>query len=235
MATLLLRFAGALQSWGIESKFEERRSMNFPTKSGTIGLVAAALGRARTESLADLNELKFGIRVDQEGELLRDFHTAKPEKDKGKGKEKDSYITNRYYLADAIFLVGLESDDTKFLAQIEEALKNPAFPLFLGRRSCPPTQPLVLGIRNEDLLSALQNEPWLMAPWRQKRLSFNRDYYEDKSKLRIIIDDENGDAVLRDLPLSFDRNNRSFTWRRVREVDRVNIAPTEHDPMVELG
>lgn len=230
MATLLLRFAGALQSWGIESKFNERRSMNFPTKSGTIGLVAAALGRARTESLADLNELKFGIRVDQEGELLRDFHTAKPE------KYKDSDLTNRYYLADAIFLVGLESEDAEFLAQIEEALKKPAFPLFLGRRSCPPTQPLVLGIRNEDLLSALQNEPWLMAPWRQKRLKkFNQDYYEDKSKLRIIIDDEDGEAVLRDLPLSFDRNNRSFTWRRVREVDRVNVAPTEHDPMVELG
>ncbi len=227
MATLLLRFAGALQSWGIESKFDERRSKDFPTKSGTIGLVAAALGRARTDSIADLNELKFGLRVDQEGELLRDFHTAKA--------EKDSYITNRYYLADAIFLVGLESEDTEFLAQIEEALKNPAFPLFLGRRSCPPTQPLVLGIRNCDLLSALQNEPWLMAPWRQKQLSFNKGYYEDKSKLRIIIDDENGDAILRDLPLSFDRNNRSFTWRRVREVDRVNVAPTEHDPMAELG
>lgn len=225
MATLLLRFAGALQSWGIDSKFDERRSMNFPTKSGTIGLLAAALGRARTDSVADLNELKFGIRVDQEGELLRDYHTA---------KGADSYVTNRYYLADAIFLVGLESEDIDFLIQIEGALKNPAFPLFLGRRSCPPTQPLVLGVRNGDLLSALKNEPWLVALWRQKKFSFNKEYNEDRRKLRIIIDDENGDAVLRDLPISFDRNNRAFTWRKVKEADRIYLNSTEHDPMAEL-
>lgn len=46
MGTLLLKLAGPLQAWGVESKFDERRTLNFPTKSGVIGMVAAALGRS---------------------------------------------------------------------------------------------------------------------------------------------------------------------------------------------
>ncbi|MDE6776663.1 MAG: type I-E CRISPR-associated protein Cas5/CasD, partial [Oscillospiraceae bacterium] len=82
MATLLLRLSAPLQSWGAESKFEVRRTMNFPTKSGVLGLVAAALGYSRedSDSLKKLNTLKFGIRIDHEGELLRDFHMAKTKK-----------------------------------------------------------------------------------------------------------------------------------------------------------
>lgn len=71
MGTLLLKLAGPLQAWGVESKFDERRTLNFPTKSGVIGMVAAALGRSREESVEDLSKLKFGVRVDREGELLR--------------------------------------------------------------------------------------------------------------------------------------------------------------------
>ncbi|MBR0232783.1 MAG: CRISPR-associated protein Cas5, partial [Synergistaceae bacterium] len=37
MSTLLLKLAGVLQSWGVESKFETRRTLGFPTKSGVIG------------------------------------------------------------------------------------------------------------------------------------------------------------------------------------------------------
>lgn len=75
----------------------------------------------------------MGVRVDQPGELLRDYHTAHPAKGTG-------YITNRYYLADAVFVVGLESEDTALLQKLEQALRAPAFPLFLGaapaRRRC---------------------------------------------------------------------------------------------------
>ena len=115
--------------------------------------LAAALGRRRDESLDDLAALKFGIRSDKEGELLKDFHMVLKDK-------KTSYVTTRYYLADAIFLVGLESQDENFLKMLDDALQAPVFPLFLGRRSCPPTLPLSLGIRQTDLLTALQEEPW---------------------------------------------------------------------------
>ncbi|MDE5737161.1 MAG: type I-E CRISPR-associated protein Cas5/CasD [Oscillospiraceae bacterium] len=203
MATLLLRLSAPLQSWGAESKFEVRRTMNFPTKSGVLGLVAAALGYSRedSDSLKKLNTLKFGIRIDHEGELLRDFHTVKT--------KKDAYVTKRFYLADAIFLAGLESQDVEFLNQIKNALKHPAFPLFLGRRSCPPTMPLFLGIRDTDLLASLRTEPWLLDESKQKQF---RD-----TKLRIITDSDIPTEVIRDVPVSFSKLNRRFNFRNVTE------------------
>ena len=76
MSTLLLRLAGPLQAWGYDSKFETRRTGREPTKSGVIGLIAAALGRKRGDSLDDLKCLHFGVRVDKEGELLHDYRTV---------------------------------------------------------------------------------------------------------------------------------------------------------------
>ena len=78
MATLLLRLAAPLQSWGADSKFEIRKTEREPTKSGVIGLLAAALGLRRDDAagLQPLCGLRFGVRVDREGALLEDFHTA---------------------------------------------------------------------------------------------------------------------------------------------------------------
>ena len=97
MATLLLRLAAPLQSWGSDSKFETRKTDREPTKSGVVGLLAAALGLRRddTEGLARLNGLRFAVRADQEGSLLVDFHTAK--------SRDTSYVTYRHYLQDAVF------------------------------------------------------------------------------------------------------------------------------------
>ena len=71
MSTLLLRLAAPMQAWGVDSDFETRRTLPYPTKSGVIGMLAAALGRGRQDSLEDLNQLRFGVRIDQEGELLK--------------------------------------------------------------------------------------------------------------------------------------------------------------------
>ena len=105
MSTLLLRLAAPLQSWGVASKFDTRDTAREPTKSGVIGLLAAALGRSRTENADDLKGLYFGVRIDQPGVLLRDYHTARQK------KNADSFVTTRYYLADAVFLVGLEGEE----------------------------------------------------------------------------------------------------------------------------
>ena len=160
MATLLLRLAGPLQSWGVDSKFEIRNTLDFPTKSGVIGLLAAALGYSREEPLDKLNTLNFGVRIDKAGQLLTDYHTAASRKD----KKKTSYVTTRIYLADAVFLVGLESSDIAFLEELQSALYNPAFPLYLGRRSCVPEMPLVIGIREDSLASVASVLPSLRYP-----------------------------------------------------------------------
>ena len=106
MATLLLRLAAPLQAWGADSKFETRKTGREPTKSGVIGLLAAALGlrRDEREALLRLTGLRFGVRVEREGQLLVDYHTAKTQ------DEKTSYVTYRHYLQDAVFLAGIESD-----------------------------------------------------------------------------------------------------------------------------
>ena len=128
MATLLLRLAAPLQAWGADSKFETRKTGREPTKSGVIGLLAAALGlrRDEREALLRLTGLRFGVRVEREGQLLVDYHTAKTQ------DEKTSYVTYRHYLQDAVFLAGIESEDAALLQQLQQALLHPAFPLYLA-------------------------------------------------------------------------------------------------------
>ena len=221
MATLLLRLAAPLQAWGADSKFETRKTGREPTKSGVIGLLAAALGLRRDESeqLSRLAQLQFGVRIEREGRLLVDFHMARNE-------EKDrSYVTYRHYLEDAVFLVGLESDEETLLRTLEEALTHPAFPLYLGRRACPPTLPLCLGLRQKGLLDALQEEPALCPG----------------GPTRIVIDaapQEPGAVPLRDVPLSYDPRHRQYGYRSARELvfRQTAEAPenTAHDPFCEL-
>ena len=135
MSTLLLRFAAPLQAWGTESKYDIRKTDREPSKSGIVGFLAAALGRRRDESVEDLNALRVGVRVDQEGKIIQDFHMVHKD-------EKTSYLTRRYYLSDAIFVVGVEAqdEDIDILKELEYAVKNPVYPLFLGRRSCRVVQ-----------------------------------------------------------------------------------------------
>lgn len=224
MSTLLLRLAAPLQAWGTDSKFEVRRTNREPSKSGVIGLLAAALGLRRDADLSRLSALRFGVRVDRNGEVIKDFHMAKA--------EKTSYLTYRYYLSDAIFLVGLESEDRSFLEQIERALRNPCFPLFLGRCSCPPTLPLVLGIREDALETALRGEE-----------NQNKDLKSIRQSHRYIRLDcgvgEQEGAVVQDLPISFNPMKREFAYRRAKEIwlrDDVNTEESaeEHDAMAEL-
>lgn len=226
MATLLLRLAAPLQSWGADSKFETRKTNREPTKSGVLGLVAAALGLRRDdeEGLARLARLRFGVRVDREGDLLVDFHMARHPTVKA-----NAWVTYRHYLCDAVFLAGLESDDRAWLGELEAALRRPVYPPFLGRRSCPPTQPLCLGIRELGLKDALRAEPRLVKPRRG-----------ESDTLRMVIDATPGEpgVPMRDLPLSFSPFQRRFGFRPAREAfvpaPREPETETAHDPFVEL-
>ncbi len=220
MSTLLLRFAAPLQAWGTESKYDIRKTDREPSKSGIVGFLAAALGRKRDESLEDLNALRVGVRVDQEGKIIQDFHMVHKD-------EKTSYLTRRYYLSDAIFMVGVESQDENVLRQLEYAVKNPVFPLFLGRRSCPPCGKVVLGIRECELETAFYNEPSQIPDWRSKK--------ENEMPMRLIIESKTGGAVRKDRPISFSPYHREYGYRGVVEsFCCTQIKDTVHDPMKEL-
>lgn len=214
MQTLLLRLAAPLQSWGSGSKFEIRTTEKMPTKSGVVGMLAAALGLGRDSDLSELNALQFGVRADREGEDITDFHMVH--------SEKSSYVTYRHYLSDAVFLVGLEGE-ADVLKKLEIALQNPRFPLFLGRRSCPPTLPIVIAIRDLPLEAALCKEKPLVE--------------KNENLMRIQIETDSGTGMMRDVPISFNPIiGRSYGYRKCREffVD-FSQSETEHDAMLELG
>ncbi|HHQ4767678.1 TPA: type I-E CRISPR-associated protein Cas5/CasD [Aeromonas veronii] len=164
MPTLLLRLQGPMQSWGTTSRFDERDTQLEPSKSGVLGLICAALGRDRSESVDDLAALKMGVRVDREGVVLRDYQTATGIVNAaGKVDRKRTVVSPRYYLSDAAFLVGFEGERS-LLDQIHQALKTPHWSLSLGRKGCLPSPPVYLpdGVRDSALLEALRDYPELI-------------------------------------------------------------------------
>lgn len=241
MATLLLRLSAPLQSWGDESKYNIRQTRREPSKSGIIGLLAAALGLKRdSPEIAKLSgQLRMGVRIDQPGQVIRDYHTARPPKYTAKGEVRHHpdgsvmmadapEVTERYYLCDACFLVGMESSDETLLNRLAEALSSPCFPLYLGRRACPPTLPLLLGIRSVPLADALREEPWQASTWVRRHAP---------TRLRIILENAPGEApihTLRDAPISFSPIHRRYTQRGLEREQMVELIENAHDPMAEL-
>lgn len=226
MSTLLLRLAAPIQSWGSDSKFEHRTTQREPTKSGVIGLIAAALGMSREEPLDNLSRLHFGVRIDQPGQFLHDFHTARHT------DGKPPYVTHRYYLMDAVFLVGLEGN-ISLLKCLESAVCAPVFPIYLGRRSCPPEGKISLGLRDKPLDVALYEEPWQAAKWYSESvLRKNRPTY-----LSVVMDSFDAKTVRRtDMPISFSQKHRRHTYRYIDDrpmavavKDIFSEVSTEHD------
>ena len=193
MATLLLRLAGPMQAWGTTSRFDERDSGLEPSKSGVIGLICAALGRDRSQPVDDLATLRMAVRVDREGLLMRDYQTATGVLlASGKPDLKRTVVSPRFYLSDAVFLVGLEGERC-LLDMIQQALRHPVWPLALGRKSMPPTQPVWLqnGLKDEDLISALKNAPLVGAPRTE----------EHGQPLRLMLEHPSEGAVRLDQPV----------------------------------
>ena len=158
MKTILLKFAGPMQSWGTDSHFETRHTDLYPSKSAAIGLIGAALGIRRDDDIKELVDIKFAVRVDQEGSLLKDYHIAR--KYKTSGDIEGTYVTERYYLEDAVFVVAISHEDDNLIEKIYEALKRPYFQMFLGRRSIPVLADFILGNFDGDIRTALEKCEW---------------------------------------------------------------------------
>jgi len=197
-----------MQSWGVQSRYTMRDTGREPSKSGLVGLLCAALGRPRTADISDLAALKMGVRVDREGKLAWDYHITQQVLKASLGGTKASEVSTRYYLADAVFLVGLEGD-AELLNGIARALHSPRWALYFGRKAFVPAKPLKLpyGLReNESLQVALERYPYLAA--RQGR--------NLPESLRVVMDDDGGMESRPDYPLSYAK--RKFSTRRVRTI-----------------
>lgn len=155
---LLMRLYGPLASWGEIAVGELRHSAVHPSRSALIGLLAAALGIERSDEArqqAMAQGYRFGIKLECAGSPLRDYHTVQcgvpPRKSRFRTRRQelladrvDTILSDRDYRCDSLAIVAVEALDTAphALDELADALRRPRFPLYLGRRSCPPAMPL---------------------------------------------------------------------------------------------
>lgn len=204
MPTLLLRLVGPMQSWGTTSRFDQRDTGKEPSKSGVVGLLAAALGidRENWTDLEPLTRLTMGVRHDRPGVPRRDYQTAQHIISADRSKIHETAVTTRDYLADAAFLVGLKWEDRSFLERTHAALRAPVWPLALGRKSYLPSEPICIenGVQDAPLRDVLTRWPWI---------ALLRKWEKPPERLLVSFESEDGSGVLKmDQPLS------SFAERR---------------------
>lgn len=163
---LLLWLEGPLQAWGHDSKFGRRDSLDFPTKSGVLGLLCCARGARgnQNEWLAkwaerDMAVMAFALQGDNGAvanrqPLMRDFQmvgsaydTSNPWQDLMIPKKADgrravgggTKMTYRYYVQDMAYAVALQGPEAE-LESLQRALNAPVWDLYLGRKNCVPTE-----------------------------------------------------------------------------------------------
>lgn len=226
---LLLWLEAPLQSWGADSRFDRRETLPFPTKSGIAGLLLCALGasgpqRELLARLAPLRQtvisyLKKGVRPTERQPILTDFHmvgsgynaedpweklhipkTSSGKKAVGGGTK----MTFRAYLQDARFaaIVEVPKDLAESLAN---ALINPTFDLYLGRKNCVPTDFIFRGVFDEesDALAAAA------------QLADEKNLAED---FRVVPGEQAGEVfTLNDVPVQFG-TQKEYRDRRVTRI-----------------
>jgi len=148
--TLFLRLQGPLQSWGERARWSVRDTAPEPTKSGVVGLLACAMGWNSDDDLRRLaRQVRLGVRCDQPGTLLVDYHTVVGGVMSAEGRikmtastgEAETVVSRRHYLCDASFLVAVQGEP-ELIARLAEAVQTPHWPIFLGRKCCPPSRPV---------------------------------------------------------------------------------------------
>jgi CRISPR system Cascade subunit CasD len=212
MSVLLLRLAGPMQSWGTRSRFSNRDTGLEPSRSGVVGLLCAARGIPREDEAAltafGMDKLKMAVRIDREGRLMRDYHTAQNVRRADTTKTpQETVLSERFYLADADFLVGLQGEQT-FLEELTVALRAPVWQLCLGRKSFVPALPVLEAVSDGDVLDVLRRCGW------RKRLRWEEP---PDRPLRYVVEVPYGSGEPRpDVPLSFVSRDRRFAVRHVR-------------------
>jgi CRISPR system Cascade subunit CasD len=233
---LAFRLEGPLQSWGERARWTIRDTANEPTKSGVIGLLAACLGWG-VEDDARIAELAaavgLGVRTDRPGRGLVDFHTvvggvmsaAGKIKRNQATKEPEVVVSRRSYLADASFLVVL-SATTDHIDHLEKAMLDPVWPPFLGRKSCPPSIPIIpKRIEARGIEDALRQIAWTP-----------RGAENPPDRLRAVVEVDQATPMAdpgllhrrQDVPRSF--VHRLYDTRLVREfnIERASLPkPTD--------
>ncbi|HEY3354842.1 MAG TPA: type I-E CRISPR-associated protein Cas5/CasD [Polyangia bacterium] len=183
LEVLWLRFDAPLVSFGGAAVDNFGVVQDYPGLSLLTGLIANALGYAHADAdrLATLQaRLRYAVRCDRPGVRLRDYQTVDlgqdfltdtgwttrgARQDRRGGPASDmTHQRYRDYQADSVHTVALTltAGEAPSLDQIEAALRAPERPLFIGRKCCLPSAPLVLGrTQAATLREALVKAPLL--------------------------------------------------------------------------
>ncbi|GAA4898588.1 type I-E CRISPR-associated protein Cas5/CasD [Streptomonospora salina] len=225
MSGLVLRLAGPMQSWGEHSAFGHRDTQPHPTRSGLIGLLAAARGIPRGGDLGDYDTVSFTVRIDRPGDRHVDYHTVggglPPKRTvptaegKRRGKNQTTVQTWRSYLAGAVFTVAVTGPDT-VIDTTAAALQRPHWQPYLGRRAFVPDQPMLLRHGLTDAVAELKHRVPL-PPARRERDEI--DFVHEADAVQDPgAGTERTRAVLNDVPVPAGPAGgveRSFTFREV--------------------
>lgn len=157
---LVFRLYAPLASWGEAAVGETRPTSTHPGRSAILGLFGAALGirRDQAEALSALDaSLRIGVKQRAAGILMRDYHTTqvpatrpkhvyrtrREELDAPK-KQLNTILSSRDYRCDGLWIIAiwLAPNASYTLVVLRNALLNPHFMLYLGRKACPPAAPL---------------------------------------------------------------------------------------------
>lgn len=162
MRFLVFQLQAPMSSWGDTAVGEYRGTCDYPGESALIGLLGAALGIRREDESAHAalrQGYGFAVGLQSAGKLLRDYHTAQvPGRVALKGRphatrrdelavpksDLNTILSTRDYRQDAACLVAVQPREGApyALDVLADALRQPRFVLYLGRKSCPPAAPL---------------------------------------------------------------------------------------------
>jgi CRISPR system Cascade subunit CasD len=183
MNILLLRLTGPLISFGAPIVDKHGVIQQYPALSMICGLLGNALGYDHGEvgRLQRLQErIRYASRQDRRGERMEDYQTVNLGADymdddlawttrgtldtrKGGSAATGTHIRFRHYWADAAHTVAVAldpPDEAPTVDDLRAALEHPERPLFVGRKTCLPSEPLLLGtVRADGLLDALRRAP----------------------------------------------------------------------------
>ncbi len=215
-AYLALLFDAPLQSWGYQSKFDRRTSFSQPTRSGILGMICAAIGIDRVDSagLAEFADTVITVYTLRNGDRLTDFHTVGGGWGKNKKEEKlnivpkagggagNTVVTRREYLQHAKFGVVIWGTRSR-LMEIEAAFQNPAWGVWLGRKSCIPAAPVAQGVFDSPETA-------------KERLCQCAGIDSPVRTCREVASFEEGTDTLMDIPLDFGK--REFAPRRIQVI-----------------
>lgn len=236
MSGLVLRLAGPMQSWGEHSAFGERDTLPFPSRSGLVGMFAAAQGVGREEPLNRYDDLRLTVRLDSPGLRMSDFQTVgggmprertvPTAEGKRRPENATTIVTRKAFLADAVFTVAVTGPGTE---EIGRALGSPHWQTYLGRRSFVPDPLFLLRRDVADPVAELRGEAGVPLP----RLRVPEGAESVTVDLVLEGGSDGGDrgegvvrgrsrSTLNDVPRSFASRRRLYASREVR-VDSVPV------------